>query len=106
MTDTLPYRKVLNRGERESYYAQGTHDAIIADAEFISANQLMQERAAKSSHTGKKSNASPLKIPIYTDCWNWQDGKDLRKYMYTVSWMDVIRRPLPEKDLWKNWKQK
>lgn len=67
MTDTLPYRKVQNHGEKQSYFAQNTHEAIITDTEFTSANRLLQDRAAKSNHTEDRSTTEfHLKITCDT----------------------------------------
>ena len=46
ITDTLPFRHVINHGEKESYYATDTHEAIISNEDFASANELMEQRAA------------------------------------------------------------
>ena len=46
-TSTLPTRTLLNRGEREAYYAEGTHEGIISAEVFQKANALMKKRAAK-----------------------------------------------------------
>lgn len=46
-TETLPYKCVLNRGEKDSYYARGTHEGIITPEDFNRANALMKSRAQK-----------------------------------------------------------
>lgn len=46
-TDTLPHRCLLNHGEKDSYYAYDTHEAIIPDVDFERANALMRARAKK-----------------------------------------------------------
>ena len=39
---------------------------------------------------------------IFLVCWNWQKEKVWKKYMYTASWMVVILRRHPVKDISKN----
>ena len=46
-TDTLPYRHPRNKGEKESYYAENTHPAIIPQADFDAAQRLMDQRRQK-----------------------------------------------------------
>lgn len=43
-TDSLPHRKVRNRGEREQYYAENTHPAIIDAAAFDRVQVLLDSR--------------------------------------------------------------
>lgn len=43
-TDTLPYRHPRNKGERESYYAEGTHEPIIPMEDYEAVQRLMAER--------------------------------------------------------------
>ena len=45
-TDTLPTQQVKNRGEREMYYATGTHTAIIEKEVFGAVQQLKNHRSA------------------------------------------------------------
>ncbi len=49
-TDTLPYKGVINRGEKEQYYVSGTHEPIIEKAMFDYAQKVLDERY-KSSGT-------------------------------------------------------
>lgn len=50
-TDTLPYRSLMNRGVRQSYYAVGTHEGIVSEEVFRKANALMKKRADKITRT-------------------------------------------------------
>ncbi len=43
-TDSLPHRKVRNHGEREQYYAENTHPAIIESAAFDRVQVLLDSR--------------------------------------------------------------
>lgn len=43
-TDTLPFRLVKNRGEKEQYYVKGTHDPIIEKKIFDNAQIMLAER--------------------------------------------------------------
>lgn len=46
-TDTLPFVCKRNRGERDAFYAQGTHEGIVSEEVFQKANDLMRNRASK-----------------------------------------------------------
>ena len=46
-TDTLPYRHPLNKGEKQSYYAENTHPAIIPQEDFDTAQMLLAQRREK-----------------------------------------------------------
>ncbi len=43
-TDTLPYRAVINRGQKEKYYFPDSHPAIISQEMFDRVQQLLCER--------------------------------------------------------------
>lgn len=43
-TDTLPYQHPRNRGQKESYYAENTHEAIVSMEDFTAAQELMARR--------------------------------------------------------------
>lgn len=43
-TDTLPYKHPRNRGQKESYYAENTHEAIVSLMDFTAAQELMRKR--------------------------------------------------------------
>ena len=43
-TDTLPYKGVINRGEKEQYYVSGTHEPIIEKTTFDYAQKVLAER--------------------------------------------------------------
>lgn len=62
-TDTLPYRHLRNKGERESYYAENTHQAIIPMDEFEAAQKLMEQRRQKI--TPMKMIPYPLRQKLY-----------------------------------------
>lgn len=85
-TDTLPFRNVINHGEKESYYATGTHEAIISNEDFASANVLMQQRATIFSGTAHKENVSgALRQKIRCDmCGNIFRRKTVRGHIYWV----------------------
>ena len=60
-TDTLPYKGVINRGEREQYYVNGTHEPIIEKAMFYYAQIVLDERYKSS---GKVFEHSPFHSKI------------------------------------------
>ncbi len=54
-TDTLPFRSVRNRGEKEQYYVSGTHEPIIEKTVFDSAQKMLAERDKPSGFVKKNS---------------------------------------------------
>lgn len=48
-TDTLPRKERPNKGERDRYYAENTHPAIIEKWVYQKAQQLLQERSVQPS---------------------------------------------------------
>lgn len=66
-TDTLPYQKKLNYGERDQYYLTGSHPAIIDKEVFEATAHLLQQRSMKISTVQHKND--PLsKIIICGHC--------------------------------------
>lgn len=61
--DVLPFVCKRNRGEHLSYYAEGTHQAIVSAEEFEAANALMQRRAKQI--TPANQQAYPFRKKIY-----------------------------------------
>ena len=62
-TETLPARKVINHGEREQYYAEGTHPPIIDRETFFVAQELRNKRF--ETRTVKPPHESPFKQKIF-----------------------------------------
>ena len=59
---SMPYRKVRNKGEREKYYINNTHEAIIPKEEFEKVQKLIEQR----KHPNKNLiNNYPLSKKIY-----------------------------------------
>ena len=54
-TDTLPFRAVRNRGEKEQYYVKGTHEAIIEKVVFDNAQKMLSERNKPSGLAKERS---------------------------------------------------
>ncbi len=67
-TDTLPFRSVKNRGEKEQYYVSGTHEPIIEKTVFDNAQQMLAERD-KPSGLAKERSPFSKKI-ICGNCGN------------------------------------
>lgn len=66
-TDTLPYQKKLNYGERDQYYLTGSHPAIIDKEVFDAAAHLLQKHSMKISKV--KHRDDPLsKIIVCGNC--------------------------------------
>lgn len=72
MTDMFPPVMVRNQGEKEMYYAQATHPAIVSREEFDSVQMLLQQRAKREKREG---NESPFDRKIFCG----QCGTSLRK---------------------------
>lgn len=85
-TDTLPFRNIINHGEKESYYATDTHEAIISNEDFDSANILMQHRAtifsgAENKVTERYALQRKIKCGV---CGNTFRRKTVRNRIYWV----------------------
>ena len=72
MTDAFPPVMVRNRGEKEMYYAQTTHPAIIVREEFDAVQMLLGKRAKRESC---HKNKSPFAQKIFCG----QCGTSFRK---------------------------
>lgn len=65
-TETLPYKKVINKGEKAQYYLENSNPPIISK-EIFEAAQLMQNN--RTSNNGKKKPTYPLTKKIRcADC--------------------------------------
>ncbi len=62
-TDTLPFVCKRNRGEHDSFYAEGTHQGIVSVEEFDAANALIQRRAKQI--TPATQQAYPFRKKVY-----------------------------------------
>ena len=61
-TDTLPYEKKRNHGERPQYWAEGINQAIITQEIFNAANILIQQRKTYAPTTNRSSEALSRKL--------------------------------------------
>lgn len=81
-TDTLPYRRMENHGEKDRYYFEGSHPPIISKEVFQAAQSLMRRRVKSDSSSWE----SPLCMAgtIYCGCC----GSILKKRLIrgTVYW--------------------
>ena len=82
-TDTLPYKCRLNRGQKVSYYAYGTHEGIVSKEDFERANALMKSRAQKITLTKNSPYAFRKKI-VCCDCQSLFRRKVVRGITYWV----------------------
>lgn len=62
-TDTLPYQHPRNRGQRESYYAENTHEPIVSMEDFTAAQKLMAQR--RELLTPEQDIPYPFRKKIY-----------------------------------------
>lgn len=62
-TETMPFKTVRNKGERDRYYITGSHEPIISRSEFEQAQQLMKVKKDISPNKGRgKQYTFSLKI--------------------------------------------
>lgn len=65
-TETLPYRKVINKGEKAQYYVENSNTPIISKETFEAAQRMQNNR---TSNNGMKKPNYPLSRKIRcTDC--------------------------------------
>lgn len=73
-TDTLPFRQLKNRGQRQQYYVSGANPAIVSREIYQAAQELQAERQKKM---GAKNGVSILRGSIRCrDC-----GRTYRRYL-------------------------
>ena len=81
-TDTLPFKGVINRGEKEQYYVIGTHEPIIEKSIFETAKKVLAERDKLS---GKTIERSPFSSKIVCGkCGSTFRRKDRKTYVCWV----------------------
>ena len=74
-TDTLPFRCVENKGEKEKYYACGTHPTIISKKPFNNVQQLINKKGAV--RRGKETSLYALSKKIYCgNCGRFSKGRN------------------------------
>lgn len=61
-TDTLPAKKQVNRGEKTSYFVEGTHPAIIDRETFQAVQRLVAQRNQGKPAT--RASATPILYPV------------------------------------------
>lgn len=82
-TDTLPFRSLENRGERDKYYVYETHPAIISKQIFERVQELIKQKGA--AHIGKFTVSYPLRKKIYCgECGTLYKRKDRGSRVYWV----------------------
>ena len=91
-TDTMPFRNVLNNGQKPKYYAEECCPAIISKEYFENAQKLIQQRIEQNV-IGQR-HSSPLRKHICcASCDTYCRRKRLRK-----AWCWVCRQRDYEKD--------
>nr|WP_319488577.1 terminase gpA endonuclease subunit [uncultured Caproiciproducens sp.] len=63
-TDTLPFRKVRNTGQKDRYYVTGSHEPIISKVEFEQVKQLLELRRQQNPNKGCTQQYN-LSLKIY-----------------------------------------
>ncbi len=80
--DTLPFRGVINRGEKEQYYVSGTHEPIIEKSIFDTAQKVLAKRD-KSSGTITEHSPFHSKI-VCGNCGSTFRRKNRKNHVYWV----------------------
>ncbi len=62
-TDTIPYRQVVNRGQKPKYYAENCCPALISKEEFRLVQELLQKR--KENNKRRDTLQSPYRGHVY-----------------------------------------
>mgnify|MGYP001623698808 FL=1 len=80
-TDTLPYQHPRNRGQRESYYAESTHEAIVSMEDFTATQELMAKR--RKVLTPEQNIPSSFRKKLYCgECGTLFRRKTIRGVIY------------------------
>ena len=81
-TDTLPFKKIKNRGEKEQFYVSGTHEPIVEKSLFDSVQKILSEREKPS---GFVKEISPFRRKIFCgNCGVSFRRKRQRNHVYWV----------------------
>ena len=104
-TDAFPHQKVKNHGEKEKYYAEGTHPAIITKEEFQAVQALAEQRQRKFGRAGNQEH--PLSKKLFcSDC----GGVFRRKVIRGKTYWSCLKRerggscqtkPIPEREVYR-----
>ncbi len=104
-TDTLPFKCIENRGEKEMLYAANTHKAIISKSVFEQAQILLKQRGI--TNVGKPSDNNSLRKKIYcASCGvTFKRRKINGKFYWTCRNHDLSVdncdiRPIPESQIY------
>ena len=65
-TDTLPYRRMINQGEKPKYYVEHANPAIISKEVFETAQEF--QKAKRINPVGKRKNFPLTKLIRCPDC--------------------------------------
>ena len=82
MTDTLPFQKKINRGERAQYYVSGTHQPII-DKETFEAVQELRKAKSKIYYRSPANKHYPLSRMMRCTCGS---GFRRKQSGHGISW--------------------
>lgn len=97
MTDAFPPVMVRNRGEKEMYYAEATHPAIISREEFDAVQILLEQRAKRYPHS---KNSSPFDQKIFCgQCGSSFRKKVSRGTLFWICWKhseDILNCPVAQ----------
>lgn len=92
-TEEFPPKKQRNHGERQQYYAVGTHEAIIDEESFKTVQELRKRRGEQAWH-GAAKDADPLRVKSRCgEC-----GSSFRKYSHAGKTYFVCRKHFRDKN--------
>jgi hypothetical protein len=79
-TDTLPYRSMINHGEKMRYHVQNSHPAIVPPEDYARARALSERRRSRES--------KPAQYPFSTRLYCSHCGSTMRRRIQNgkVSW--------------------
>ncbi|MDR1748235.1 MAG: recombinase family protein [Spirochaetaceae bacterium] len=82
-TDSLPFRKMKNNGEKESYYVQYSHPPIISHEDFDAVQRLIAQRQKQFGNNAPDVK-NLLKKAVYCECGSLCRRKTIRGIAYWV----------------------
>lgn len=105
-TDTFPYKKVKNHGERSMYYVENSHPPIISKEDFEAVREILEKRKHKSHrektvirsqncssapNAATHTDAYPITDPFHTGYVPtvWEEKPNANPY----GWMKKIFTP-------------
>lgn len=91
-TDTLPYKRVVNKGERPKYYVENSNPAIITKETFEAVQRLQIERSSHRNHLNKcHVLTQKLFCPICNRSFRKLESRGISYWVSTVKSSDPCK---------------